>query len=90
VEFLQGAPITDILERHQLTLEAFHVLINSEDLALKPQVRDELRRRAYNIAVQMYIDGKHLWEIELATSVQSAYLYKKLRQRGVPLRNRKL
>ncbi len=81
-------PAIQLIQRYGLTWNAFYKILDEEGIQFREvrQVDKLARAQRLERAVEMYLGGARLWEIENETGIRQPVLHSELHKRGVPLR----
>jgi transposase len=88
-EYLEDkTPAVQLIQKYALTWNAFYKVLDEEQVPYREMKQEDRISREMRLdrAVQMYMGGARIWEIENETGIRQPVLHATLHKRGVTLR----
>jgi hypothetical protein len=86
-EYLEGAPVHVLLYKYKINYNALYTLLRENNVELRSsKANKEVREERIRRAIELYLEGVLIADIEAETGIRQPVLHKELHQRHVPLR----
>jgi hypothetical protein len=81
-------PAIQLIQQYRLTWNAFYHILDEEGIKYREikQVDRMARLQRLDRAIEMYVGGARIWEIENETGIRQPVLHGELHKRSIPLR----